>query len=83
MNLIIAIILVFIINIPAGYWRGGLRKFSLWWFVSIHLPIPFVVLIRLGFDIGFALYSYPIFIFAFFSGQFLGKYIYKYKTKKK
>ncbi len=74
-NLIIAAILVFILNLPFGYWRAHLRKMSFWWFASIHIPIPFVVWIRYGFDIGFALYSYPIFIVAFFSGQYLGGFI--------
>jgi len=75
MNLFLAALLVFVINLPFGYWRANLRKLSFWWFVSIHLPIPFVVIIRYTFEIGFALYSYPLFILAFFSGQFLGGFL--------
>ena len=82
MNLLIAVILVFLLNIPFGYWRAHLRKLSLWWFAAIHIPIPFVVLIRYEFEIGFELYSYPVFILAFFSGQFLGGFI-KRKIKDK
>ncbi len=75
MNLLLAALLVFLLNLPFGFWRANLRKLSFWWFASIHIPIPFVVWVRYAFGIGFALYSYPIFIFAFFSGQFLGGYI--------
>jgi hypothetical protein len=82
MNLIIATILVFILNLPFGYWRAHLPKLSLWWFASIHIPIPFVVWIRYGFDIGFAWSSYPLFILAFFSGQYLGGFIKRKKQNK-
>ncbi len=75
MNLFFAALLIFLLNLPFGFWRANLRKLSFWWFASIHIPIPFVVWVRYAFGIGFALYSYPIFIFAFFSGQFLGGYI--------
>jgi len=81
MNLYIAALLVFIVNLPFGYWRAHLKKLSFWWFASIHIPIPFVVLIRYLFGIGFELYSYPLFIAAFFSGQFLGGFV-KRKLKK-
>lgn len=72
-NIILAALLVFVINLPFGAWRANLKKFSFLWFVSIHLPIPAVVAIRFGMDIGFAFYTYPIMVAAFFSGQFGGK----------
>jgi len=81
MNLALATILVFVLNIPFGYWRAYLRKLSFWWFAAIHIPIPFVVWIRYEFDIGFTLSSYPIFILAFFLGQLGGGFI-KRKLKK-
>ena len=71
MNLLIGAILVFIINLPFGYWRAQHKKLSFWWFFYIHIPIPFVILIRYILDIGFELYSYPIFITAYFSSQYL------------
>ena len=82
MNLAIASILVFLLNIPFGYWRKMERKFSWQWFLTIHLPIPFVVIIRFHFDLGFALYTYPIMIAVFFGGQFFGKFINKSFSKK-
>jgi hypothetical protein len=82
MNLFYAAILVFLFNIPFGYWRAMEKKFSWQWFVSIHVPIPFVVLVRYQFNLGFALYTYPIMVLAFFSGQFLGKILNKQFSKK-
>jgi len=76
-NIAIVSVLVFIINVPAGLWRGRLKKLSFWWFVSIHLPIPFVVGLRFLFDLGFAWYTYPFLVGAFFAGQLLGKKIYQ------
>ncbi len=63
---------VFIINIPFGMWREGSRKFSLPWFLAIHLPIPIVVILRISTGLGFSLHSYVFLISAFFLGQFTG-----------
>ncbi|RLD67741.1 MAG: hypothetical protein DRI84_01635 [Bacteroidetes bacterium] len=73
-NLIIVLILVFILNTPFGYWRQGVKKLSLQWFLAIHIPIPFVVFLRLYFELGFQWWTYPFMIFAFFMGQWLGAY---------
>jgi len=77
MNLVYAALLVFVLNIPFGYWRVMEKKFSWQWFVTIHAPIPFVVLLRYAFNLGFALYTYPVMVLAFFSGQFFGKILNK------
>ena len=76
MKLLIISIIVLLFNIPFGYWRAGVKKFSLQWILAIHLPVPFVILLRLYSDIGFALYTYPVLVTAFFLGQFLGARIY-------
>ncbi|MBN2669195.1 MAG: hypothetical protein JXR60_08190 [Bacteroidales bacterium] len=77
----IGALLVFLINIPFGYWRAKEVKKSFKWFLYIHLPIPLVIAIRLILEIGFAIYSYPIFIFAFFLGQLTGGIIHKIYRK--
>ncbi len=41
------IILSLIISIPCGYIRQNYRKYSFMWFFLIHLPIPFIVLLRI------------------------------------
>jgi len=76
MNLLFAVVFIFILNIPFGYWRANVKKFSLQWALAIHIPVPFVVAIRVYSNIGFELYTYPILIAAFFTGQFLGAKIY-------
>jgi hypothetical protein len=37
-----------VFNLPFGMYRARLRKLSTGWFVAIHLPIPFIFLLRLG-----------------------------------
>ena len=76
MNLLFVTIFVFILNLPFGYWRANVRKFSLQWALAVHIPVPFVIAARIFSNIGFELYTYPIIIGAFFLGQFLGKYLY-------
>lgn len=63
---------VFILNLPFGYWRANVPKRSAVWFLAVHLPIPFIVLLRLYSGIGFAWFSYPVLIGTFFLGQFAG-----------
>jgi phosphoglycerol transferase MdoB-like AlkP superfamily enzyme len=79
-RLAIVCILVFIINLPFGYWRGGVKKFSWQWFLAVHIPVPFVIALRFAFELGFQFYTYPFMIAAFFLGQFVGA---KYRISKK
>ena len=78
MKVAIITLIIFIFNIPFGYWRANVKKLSVQWFLSIHIPIPFIILIRIYSNIGFALYTYPLFVGAFFGGQYLGKVIYNH-----
>jgi len=77
--LAVVCIIVFIVNMPFGYWRGGVKKFSLQWFLAVHIPIPMIVALRYGFHLGFQLYTYPFMVAAFFFGQMVGA---KYRVKK-
>ena len=77
MNLFIISILVFTLNLPFGYWRINVKKFSLQWFLAIHLPIPFIILFRFFSGAGFELFSFPFTITAFFLGQLVGAGIFK------
>jgi hypothetical protein len=81
-NLFFPFLLIFFLNIPFGYWRGGTRKFSLQWYLAIHLPIPFIVFIRIFFEYGWGYETYIVFILAFFLGQLAGKYIRKYRDSR-
>jgi hypothetical protein len=81
MLLLIAACIDFLINIPFGYWRANLKRSSLQWFLSIHLPIPFIILVRIYTGIGFEFITYPIMIIAFILGQLAGLKIYSYRKK--
>jgi hypothetical protein len=68
----IATVVTFALNLPFGYWRGGLRKFSPAWFVAVHAPVPVVVALRFALGLPFRWVALPLFIAAYFGGQFLG-----------
>jgi hypothetical protein len=40
------VILAFVISIPCGYLRQSYSKYSFMWFILIHIPIPFIILLR-------------------------------------
>jgi hypothetical protein len=63
---------VLIVNLPFGYWRAGLRKFSVPWFLAIHAPVPLVIGIRLLAGLGWHLGTVAVLAAAFLSGQLLG-----------
>lgn len=65
-------LLVFVINLPFGYWRASVRKLSRQWFLAIHIPVPIVIALRIYSGLGFKLISFPVIIGAFFLGQFVG-----------
>jgi hypothetical protein len=77
MALIIVAMITLILNIPFGYWRTHVRKFSPYWFMAVHLPIPFVVIMRLYFGLGFKVITYLVILPAYFLGQFIGSKLYK------
>jgi len=71
-RLIFLALLIALVNLPFGYWRHGLRKFSPAWFVAIHAPVPLVVGMRLGLGIPWRLETLPLFVASYFTGQLLG-----------
>jgi hypothetical protein len=60
------------INLPFGFWRGGLRKLSPRWFVAVHAPVPLAIALRWYAGLPFRVATLPLFVAAFFGGQFLG-----------
>ena len=73
-NKLFAILLLFtftlLLNLPFGYARAKTKKYSLRWFLYIHLPIPLIFIARTlsHLDIKYI----PIFVFAAVIGQILG-----------
>jgi hypothetical protein len=82
MKLILIFSAVYLLNIPFGYWRENVKKFSLQWALSIHLPIPVIIIIRIYSGIGFKFITYPVLVGAFALGQFTGSRLYKWRTKR-
>jgi hypothetical protein len=70
--LMTAALLVFAFNIPFGYWRARLPKFSLKWLLAVHVPVPFVIGCRILLGLGWHFVTFPVLIGAFFAGQFAG-----------
>jgi hypothetical protein len=64
--------LVFLINLPFGYWRARGARFSRQWMLAIHLPVPLVIALRVVSGLGWLLISFPVLMGAFFLGQFCG-----------
>jgi len=72
LRIIAFIVTSVVLNIPFGSWRNLTRKFSVAWFVSIHLPIPFIILMRGSiFDL-YTLWIIPFSIGAAIFGQIIG-----------
>jgi hypothetical protein len=78
-----ACVATFFINLPFGYFRGGFKKLSFMWFLMIHLPVPFVVVIRRFEHLHLTWGLAPFLIGSFFLGQFVGRKIYEKKPFKK
>ena len=78
LRLLIISLGVFIFNIPFGYWRANVKKFSWQWVLAIHIPVPFIIALRIFEHIGFAWYTYVFLVAAFFLGQRFGAWLHKY-----
>jgi len=70
--------IIILLNIPFGYLRQGTKRFSFYWFLYIHLPVPFIFLVRSALDVELSFITAPLLFGSYFLGQFLGK---KIKTK--
>ena len=81
MNIWTVAIIVLLFNVPFGYWRAGVRKFSTQWILSIHLPVPFIIALRILSGLGWRWITFPVLIAAFFGGQFLGGWIYGWRKR--
>jgi hypothetical protein len=79
MNVILLTLFVFIINIPFGYWRANVRKFSLQFLLAIHLPVILIILFRIFSVSGFEVTTFFFTVPAFFLGQFAGSKIYSFR----
>ena len=82
-KLILIASVILLLNIPFGYWRASVKKFSLRWILAVHLPIPIIVVLRMVFHVGWQPISFPLFIGGFILGQLSGSTGYSLIHKKK
>ncbi|MEW6419529.1 MAG: hypothetical protein AB1480_15675 [Nitrospirota bacterium] len=59
-----------LLNLPFGYARTKTKRYSLRWFLYIHVPIPFIFIARTFSHIDMK--YIPIFVLAAITGQILG-----------
>lgn len=62
--------LAFVVSVPCGYLRQNFKKYSFMWFLMIHLPIPFIVLLRL--KVGLDWHVIPLTLGGAVAGQIVG-----------
>lgn len=70
-KLIAFLILGIALNIPFGSYRRLTRKFSLAWWLSIHLPIPILILLR-SYAFQLPAWSIALSLAAAVTGQIIG-----------
>lgn len=75
MILWIDLAIVFAANVPFGYWRGNVRKFSWQWLLAIHIPVAFSLLLRLTSQLSFDPVTVVAMVLAFFGGQTSGRWL--------
>ena len=81
LNLWAAALIVLGLNLLFGYWRANVRRFSLQWFLSIHIPVPLVIILRVLGGLGWQLITFPVLVGAFFLGHLLGGRLYRWREK--
>jgi hypothetical protein len=64
--------IVFVLNVPFGFWRARSRRFSRQWFLAVHLPVPAIIAFRIFAGLGWHFVTFPVLIGAFFFGQTAG-----------
>ena len=72
--LALVIVAAIALNLPFGAWRTTTRKLSWQWFLSIHLPIPFIFVMRRA--AGFGWDYVPVMIACAVTGQLLGGWLF-------
>jgi len=72
MSLWTVALLVFLIDLPFGYWRASVRRLSLRWFAALLSAAPVAVALRVYSGRGFGPVSVAVVAGALLAGQFVG-----------
>jgi hypothetical protein len=62
-------------NIPLGYLRQGSPKYSVRWFIYIHISVPFIIALRISSQISWHIIPFSIGLAVV--GQMVGSRIYR------
>ena len=65
-------LLTFVINLPFGYWRASVGRFSPRWFLALSLPALVVIALGIFSGLGWKLMTLPVLVGAYLLGQFVG-----------
>ncbi len=69
-KVLLIMLLALVLNIPLGYLRSRVRKFSARWFIYVHISIPVIIAARV---LSHTDYRFiPLFILAALAGQYIG-----------
>jgi hypothetical protein len=71
MRIVLVLVSIFLLNILFGYWRSNTKRLSVQWMMSIHVPVPIAVGLRLSL-LGWSWTLLPAFVTAFAAGQYAG-----------
>lgn len=63
-------LVVFLINLPFGYMRSKAARFSRQWIMAIHIPVPFVFLLRVFSGLNWTVI--PLLVLSDVAGQLAG-----------
>lgn len=63
-------LIVFLINLPFGYVRSKSIKFSRRWMMAVHVPVPFVFLLRIFSGLNWTVI--PLLVLSDVAGQIAG-----------
>lgn len=69
-TLIVLILTVVLVNIPLGYCRQGVEKFTFAWYFYVHISIPFIIYLRI--KSGYSWKIIPLTVAGAVLGQLVG-----------
>ena len=63
-------LIVFLLNLPFGYLRSKSARFSRQWMMAVHIPVPFVFLLRILSGLNWT--AIPLLVLSDVAGQIAG-----------
>jgi len=75
LNISILVLIAVALNVPFGAWRATTERLSARWLLAVHLPIPFILLLRLS--SGYTYRVIPLLVAGAVTGQLLGSWAHR------